>query len=85
MDAGIKRALAENFDIPPGSLPGIYLGFPLISVRLIAADCAVLKEKIPGRITGWSNKALSYGGRAQLIQSVQINIEVYWCSIFVLP
>lgn len=78
MDAGIKRALAEIVNIPQGSLPGIYLGFPLISVRLIAADCAV-------RITGWSNKALSYGGRAQLVQSVQLNIKVYWCSIFVLP
>lgn len=51
MDAGIKRALAEIFNIPQGSLPGIYVGFPLISVRLIAADCAVLKGKILGRIT----------------------------------
>lgn len=85
MDAGVKRALAEIVNIPQGSLPGIYLGFPLISVRLIAADCAVLKGKILGRITGWSNKALSYGGRAQLVQSVQLNIKVYWCSIFVLP
>lgn len=33
----------------------------------------------------WSNKLLSFGGRAQLISSVLFSIQVYWSSIFILP
>ncbi|XP_058216683.1 uncharacterized protein LOC131327544 [Rhododendron vialii] len=50
-----------------------------------AADCLILKEKILKRIQGWSNRPISNGGRAQLIQSVLFSVQVYWSSIFVIP
>lgn len=37
------------------------------------------------RIHGYSSKVLSYGGRAQLIQSVLFTVQVYWSSIFIIP
>lgn len=37
------------------------------------------------RIQSWSNKLMSFGGRAQLISSVLFSIQVYWASIFILP
>ena len=30
-------------------------------------------------------QSLSFGGRAQLIQSGLWSMQVYWCSIFILP
>ena len=36
------------------------------------------------RIQSWVNKLLSFWGRAQLIQCVLSNNQVYWCSLFIL-
>lgn len=36
-------------------------------------------------INSWKNKVLSYGGRIQLIMSVLSNIQIFWCSRFILP
>lgn len=49
----------------------------------IQCDCVVLKKKILGRIQSWSNRSLSFGGRAQLVLSVLFSIQVYWSSISV--
>lgn len=57
----------------------------MISTKLKAGDCEVLKEKILHRIKGWSNKTLTYGGRALLIRSVLFSIQVYWSTMFILP
>lgn len=63
----------------------IYLGVPLISSRLRYEDYGILKERIHQRIMSWSNVLLTFGGRAQLIDSVLFNIQVYWCSLFIPP
>lgn len=55
------------------------------STRLKASDCNHLVERITKRIKSWTNKCLSYAGRAQLIQSVLFSIQVYWSSLFILP
>lgn len=52
------------------SFSQIFGGSPYISTRLSAADCDVLKDKILGRNKGWTNKSLTYGGRAQFTQSI---------------
>jgi hypothetical protein len=81
----LKRSLLAILPIPEGHLPVRYLGVPLISSRLRYEDCVVLKDRVLQRIMSWSNRLLSFGGRAQLIHSVLFNIQVYWCSLFILP
>ena len=62
-----------------------YLGVPLISTRLTHADCMPLIQRITARIQSWTSKALSYAGRLQLIASVVYSIQLYWCSLFIIP
>lgn len=45
----------------------------------------MLVDKILRRIQSWANKMLSFGGREQLIKSLLISTQVFWCSIFRLP
>lgn len=54
--------------IPEGSLPIRYLGVGVISARLRYEDCIQLMERTKQRIVSWSNRLLSFGGRALLIQ-----------------
>lgn len=68
-----------------GKLPVRYLGVPLISTRLTAADCSSLLEKITGCIDSWMSKKLSFAGRLQLLTSVLSSIQVFWTGIFILP
>lgn len=55
------KYLGVPLPIPEAHLPAKYLGVPLISTRLKAADCLVLKEKILKRIHSWSSRKLAYG------------------------
>ncbi|XP_058215475.1 uncharacterized protein LOC131326638 [Rhododendron vialii] len=80
-----KQILSQILAVPEGVLPVRYLGVPLITTRLHAIDCQVLLDKIMGCIQSWANKLLSYGGRAQLINSVLFSTQIYWSSIFILP
>ncbi|XP_028077369.1 uncharacterized protein LOC114279339 [Camellia sinensis] len=68
-----------------GVLPMRYLGVPLISTKLKSSDCDKLVESIRNRIKSWTNKCLTYAGRAQLIQSILFSMQVYWSSLFILP
>lgn len=75
----------ESLSIGLGTLPIHYLGMPLTTKSLTSGDYEPLIDKIPGRMVCWSNKALSFAGRLQLIQSV-ITITVnFWSSAFTLP
>lgn len=85
VDIPTKTRLHSILPIPEGSLPGKYLGVPLISSRSKVSDCSQLRSKILSRIQSWSNKSLTYGGRVQLVNSVLFSIQVYWASIFMLP
>nr|XP_016446549.1 PREDICTED: uncharacterized protein LOC107771637 [Nicotiana tabacum] len=68
-----------------GELPIRYLGVPLSSKRVSVMQCQPLLDKMIERIKSWTNRFLSYAGRAQLIKSVLFSIQVYWSQIFVLP
>ncbi|CAN1331277.1 LINE-1 retrotransposable element ORF2 protein [Linum perenne] len=68
-----------------GELPVRYLGVPLISGKLLKADCQVLIDKIVARISSWTARTLSYAGRLQLVKSVLLSISHYWMNIFLLP
>nr|XP_009757025.1 PREDICTED: uncharacterized protein LOC104209942 [Nicotiana sylvestris] len=37
------------------------------------------------RISAWTAKKLSYGGRVQLVQTVLFGVQAYWAQLFVLP
>ena len=60
-----------------GSLP--------ISTRLSHCDCQPLLDKLLARIQAWTSRSLSYAGRLQLISSVLYNIQMYRCSMFIIP
>ncbi|XP_062158773.1 uncharacterized protein LOC133866258 [Alnus glutinosa] len=56
----MKISLLSELQMGKGHLPVRYLGLPLISSKLSAADCKVLHDKIVGRIDSWSSKKLSF-------------------------
>jgi len=68
-----------------GCLPVRYLGVPLITKRLTAADCEGLVVKFTSQIDSWCAKHLSFAGRLQLISSVLFSLQVFWSNIFILP
>lgn len=81
----VKDRILGCLQMKEGKLPVRYLGVPLISSRVTAADCSVLLEKITGWIDSWMFKKLSFAGRLQLISSVLCSIQEYWTGIFILP
>lgn len=85
VDTETQSNLASEMGFTIGSLPVKYLGVPLISSRLLNEDCSIIIEKVKGRISSWTNRFLSFAGRVQLINSVIVNIQMYWCNIFILP
>lgn len=80
----MKNSLLNSLQME-GKLPVWYLGVPLISSRLSAADCRMLIEKITSRIDSWTSKNLSFAGRLQLLSSVLFSLQVYWTSMFISP
>ncbi|GJU01500.1 RNA-directed DNA polymerase, eukaryota, reverse transcriptase zinc-binding domain protein [Tanacetum coccineum] len=83
-DADSVKVVRETID-EFGKLPMKYLGVPLITKRLGIKNCKVLVDKVRDRISNWKNKCLSYDGRLQLIASILESIQVYWCTVFLLP
>nr|GEW83494.1 hypothetical protein [Tanacetum cinerariifolium] len=80
---GKCSGLLPNFS--KRKLPMKYLGVPLITKRLGIKDCRCLVDKVRNRISNWKNKCLSYAGRLQLVASILKSIQVYWCTVFLLP
>ncbi|KAL4557330.1 hypothetical protein LXL04_035505 [Taraxacum kok-saghyz] len=66
-------------------LPVRYLGIPLIGTRMLVRDCNKLVEQVKARVQNWKHRALSFAGRLQLINSVLQSLQVYWCSVLLLP
>ncbi|XP_059441594.1 uncharacterized protein LOC132173929 isoform X2 [Corylus avellana] len=81
----MRHILLDDLMMKEGHFPVRYLGVPLISSRLSAADCGALLSRISGRIDSWLSKNLSYAGRLQLLSSVLYSLQVYWMGIFILP
>lgn len=85
MDSHLRIELLSIMGFNEGKLPVRYLGVPLISSKLSHVDCSQLISRITRRIQLWTNKVLSYAGRAQLIKSILFSMQVYWSSLFILP
>ncbi|WMV41497.1 hypothetical protein MTR67_034882 [Solanum verrucosum] len=68
-----------------GEFPFKYLGVPLSTKNLTIMQWLPLVNKIIGRISSWTAKKLSYGGRMQLVQSVLFGIQEYWSQLFTIP
>ncbi|GJW20267.1 protein LAZ1 [Tanacetum coccineum] len=75
----VKIAILNIMPFSEGELPLKYLGFPLISSRLLNKDCKVLVEKAHNRIGDWKNKSLSFAGRLQLLIE-QLIRGFLWCN-----
>ncbi|GAV77912.1 zf-RVT domain-containing protein, partial [Cephalotus follicularis] len=80
-----KRDILRRVQFCEGSLPVTYFGFPLVTKRLSKLDCAPLLERLMSRANSWISKALSFAGRLQLIKAILASMQVYWCSMFLLP
>jgi len=78
-----SRMTSIGFNL--GSLPFRYLGLPLMHRKLRNADYRALIDKITGRFSSWSARALSYAGRKELISSVIYGTVNFWASAFILP
>ncbi|XP_074361033.1 uncharacterized protein LOC141701249 [Apium graveolens] len=63
-----------------GDLPIKFLGIPLVSKRLTAADCVPLINNLCAQILHWTSKFLSQAGRLQLIRLVLFAIQSFWAS-----
>ncbi|CAN1292519.1 LINE-1 retrotransposable element ORF2 protein [Linum perenne] len=81
----VRSSILSQMGFNIGELPVRYLGVPLISGKLLRADCQVLIDRIVARISSWTAKSLSYAGRLQLVKSVLLSISHYWMNIFLLP
>jgi hypothetical protein len=67
MSLAEKGDILELMEMKEGPLLVRYLGVPLITKRLSAADCESLFTKISARIDSWPVKHLSFAGRLQLL------------------
>ena len=81
----VKNNILNTTGFSLGKFPMRYLGVPLISTRLTHGDCMPLIQRITARIRLWTSKSLSYASRLQLIASVLYSIQLYWCSLFIIP
>jgi hypothetical protein len=62
-----KQEMLDFLQMVEGKLPIRYLGVPLITRRLSAADCEGLMNKFTSWIDPWCSKHLTFVGRLQLI------------------
>lgn len=72
--SGISKELEGDIyswlGMPRGDLPFRYLGVSLSSKNLTFQQYKPLLERITARLSHWTNKFLSYGGRFNLVQIV---------------
>lgn len=85
MDEGVKQKVLQTTKYNEEALPFSYLGVKISAKKLGKDDCQFLIDKIASRLRTWGVRSLSYAGRAQLVNSVLLNLHSYWASILVLP
>ncbi|XP_071695374.1 uncharacterized protein [Rutidosis leptorrhynchoides] len=85
VSASMKNSILATLPFEEGRLPVRYLGVPLVSSRLVYCDCKILVERVKYKVDNWMNKFLSFARRVQLIVSVLTSMQIYWCSVFILP
>jgi hypothetical protein len=80
-----KQKILHLLHMPEGVLPVRYLGVPLITKHMSAADCDCLITKVSSRIDSWLVRKLSFAGRLQLLSSVLFSLQNFWTRVFILP
>lgn len=73
-----KKELLDLLQMQEGTLLVRYLGVPLVTKSLSAADCASLVSRITARMNSWLVRHLSFAGRLQLLNSVLFSLQSYW-------
>lgn len=81
----VKNQVLQETKYKEEYLPFSYLGVKISAKKLSNDDCQFLIDKIAAKLRTWGVSTLSYAGRAQLVNSVLLNLHSYWASIFVLP
>ncbi|GJY93858.1 putative non-LTR retroelement reverse transcriptase [Tanacetum coccineum] len=81
----VKEDILTDFPFEYGILPVRYLGLPLFTKKMRAADLAPLIEKIKLQISTWMARQLSFVGRLQLLSSVILSLTNFWMAAFRLP
>ncbi|GJX71316.1 RNA-directed DNA polymerase, reverse transcriptase-related family protein [Tanacetum coccineum] len=81
----VKEDILTDFPFKYGKLPVRYLGLPLLTKKMKAADFAPLIEKIKLQISTWTARQLSFAGRLQLLSSVIFSLTNFWMAAFRLP
>lgn len=80
-----KRDILQDSGYTEGDIPFKYLGVNISAKKFSYGDWQILIDKIVARIKSWGSRTLSYAGRAQLENSVLLNMLSYWASILILP
>ncbi|GAV73100.1 LOW QUALITY PROTEIN: zf-RVT domain-containing protein, partial [Cephalotus follicularis] len=80
-----KRDILRRVQFQEGSLPVTKLGLPLVTKRLSHTDCTPLVDRLMARANSWVSQTLSFAGRRQLINATLASMQVFWCSVFLLP
>ena len=62
-----------------------YLGYFLKPLGYLIKDCLWLVSKFEKKISHWTNRFLSMGGRLVLICSVLSSMPVYWMALVPVP
>ncbi|KAL4340650.1 hypothetical protein GQ457_08G025240 [Hibiscus cannabinus] len=71
--------IAEVFD------PGIYSGVPLRVGKNKTNIFGFLNEKVDDRVSGWTKRLLSFGGREIFLKTVAQALPLYIMSCYLLP
>ncbi|KAJ9536430.1 hypothetical protein OSB04_un000388 [Centaurea solstitialis] len=80
-----KNAILSCLPFRLGAFPIRYLGVPLSPSFLKVSDYGGLIARVKQRVQNWKMKALSFGGRRQLVISVLQSLQLYWMAVFVFP
>ncbi|XP_074344603.1 uncharacterized protein LOC141683750 [Apium graveolens] len=67
------------------STPGNYLGLPMHIGRRKNIAFKFQADRISAKLTSWSNKALSRGGKVLLLKTAAQTISNFWMNLFLIP
>ncbi|XP_056697670.1 uncharacterized protein [Spinacia oleracea] len=85
LEENLQRQILDELRIPTGDFPFRYLGVPLSTKKLAYIQCKPLIDRVLARAKSWTTRYLSYAGRLQLVKTILLSLQSFWCQIFVLP
>ncbi|XP_021773642.1 uncharacterized protein LOC110737617 [Chenopodium quinoa] len=85
MEENTKMDILKDTRFVQGAFPFRYRSIPINAKYLRVSDFDSIIDRMLTRITCWTNRHLSYNARAVLINSVLINLHIYWAQCVLLP